>query len=107
MINSILLQAQGGASAMSTIFMMLALFGIMYFFMIRPQQNKQKEIQKFRAALGVGSKIVTAGGVHGVIKELTDSYAMVEIAQGVKIKVDINSIFPSVDSGVKQIETKE
>lgn len=103
MINSTLLQAQGGAG-LSSILMMVALFAIMYFFMIRPQKKKQEEIQKFRAALTVGSKIVTAGGVHGVIKELTDTYAMVEIAQGVKIKVDINSIFQSVDSGVKQTE---
>lgn len=89
---------------MSTIFMMVALFAIMYFFMIRPQQKKQKEIQQFRASLGVGSKVVTGGGIHGVIKELTDDYAMIEIAQGVKVKVDLSSVFPSVDSGVKQIE---
>ncbi|MBQ4036336.1 MAG: preprotein translocase subunit YajC, partial [Paludibacteraceae bacterium] len=101
MTNLVLLQAQGGASAMGSIFMMVAIFAIMYFFMIRPQQKKQKEIQQFRASLGVGSKVVTGGGIHGVIKEINDVYAMIEIAQGVKVKVDLNSVFPSVDSGVK------
>ncbi|MBP3717425.1 MAG: preprotein translocase subunit YajC [Paludibacteraceae bacterium] len=104
MTNPLLLQAQGGGNMMSSIFFMVLFIGVFYFFMIRPQQKKQKEIQQFRAALGVGSKVITGGGIHGVIKELTDTYAMIEIAQGVKVKVDLSSIFPSVDSGVKQIE---
>lgn len=96
-------QAAQNGSGMSMIIMMVAVFAIMWFFMIRPQQKKQKEIQQFRASLGVGSKVVTGGGIHGVIKEINDVYAMIEIAQGVKVKVDLNSVFPSVDSGVKQI----
>lgn len=97
----VLLQAAGQQQSMwPTLFMMIALFAIMYFTMIRPQSKKQKEIKTFRAGLEIGSKIVTAGGIYGTIKELNELWAMVEIAQGVKIKVDLNSIFPSADSGI-------
>ena len=104
MTNPLLLQAQGGGNMTSSIFFMVIFIGVMYLFLFRPQQKKQKEIQQFRASLEVGSKVITGGGIHGVIKELTDTYAMLEIAQGVKVKVDLSSIFPLVDSGVKQIE---
>ena len=104
MINSILLQAQPGGSPIGSILMIVAMFAIMYFLIIRPQQKKQEEIKKFRASLKVGSKVVTAGGIHGVIRELDATCATVEIAQNVKVKIDINSIFASADSGV--IENK-
>ena len=57
---TILLQQQGGG--MSMIIMMVAIFAIMYFFMIRPQNKKQKEIQKFRNSIVPGTDVVTAGG---------------------------------------------
>ena len=62
---TILLQQQGGG--MSMIIMMVAIFAIMYFFMIRPQNKKQKEIQKSREALKTGDKVITAGGIYGKI----------------------------------------
>lgn len=66
--------------------MIIALFVIMYFFMIRPQNKKQKEIQNFRNSLKVGQEIITIGGIHGVIKSLDDTTntVQVEIATGVK-----------------------
>lgn len=86
-------QAQGGG--MSMIVMMVALFAIMYFFMIRPQQKKQKEIQKFRNSISVGSQVVTAGGIFGTVKEVNEAEGtlMVEIAKDVKIKVSKNSVY--------------
>lgn len=91
---TLLLQAgaQGGGASMMWI-MMIAIFVIMYFFMIRPQSKKQKEINNFRKTIEVGQKVVTAGGVYGVIKEIGDNYVMLEIANNVKIKIDKNSIF--------------
>lgn len=103
MMNVALLQAQG-ANPFSTIIMIVIMFALFYFTFIRPQQKKQKEIKTFRAGLSVNSKVVTSGGVYGTIKELNDQWVMLEVAQGVKIKVDINSIYPSVDSGI--IENK-
>ena len=69
------------------------LFVIMYFFMIRPQNKKQKEIANFRKSLQVNQSVITAGGIHGTIKEITDDYIVLEIASNVKIKIDKNSIF--------------
>lgn len=89
---TVMLQAQGGGD-LSFIFMMVAIFAIMYFFMIRPQNKKQKEIANFRKNLEVGQSIITAGGIYGKIKEIEDNSVVVEIASGVKIKVDKNSIY--------------
>ena len=47
--------------------MLIAMFAIMYFFMIRPQNKKQKEIANFRKSLQVNQKVITAGGIHGII----------------------------------------
>lgn len=89
----VILEATGGAGGMSSIFMLVAIFAVMYFFMFRPQQKKQKELSKFRNSLEVGQSVITAGGIYGRVKELEDNAVIVEIASGVKIKVDRNSIF--------------
>ena len=87
-----LLQAQGGGDY-SFLIMMVAVFAIMYFFMIRPQNKKQKEIQNFRKNLEVGQEVITAGGIYGKVKDIEDSVVVLEIASGVKIKIDKNSIY--------------
>lgn len=93
---SIILQAAGsGQSQWSGILMMVVVVAIFYFFMIRPQQKKQKEIQKSREALQVGDKVITAGGIYGKIKEINDMNMLIEIADGVRIRVDKTSIFAS------------
>ncbi|ERI86291.1 preprotein translocase, YajC subunit [Bacteroides pyogenes F0041] len=90
----VLMQAPAGAGGGSMMWIMLiAMFVIMYFFMIRPQNKKQKEIANFRKALQVNQQVITAGGIHGIIKEITDDYVVLEIASNVKIKIDKNSIF--------------
>lgn len=93
-LSFVFLQAAGGGDY-SFLIMMVAIFAIMYFFMIRPQNKKQKEIQNFRNNLTVGQDVVTAGGIYGKIKEVNDAEnaVMLEIASGVKIKVDKNSIY--------------
>ena len=68
--------------------MMLLIFVVMYIFMIRPQQKKQKEIAKFRDNLKKGDKIVTVGGIYGVVAEVKENHLLVEVDNGVKIKVD-------------------
>lgn len=82
----------GGDPTMMWI-MLIAMFAIMYFFMIRPQNKKQKEIANFRKSLQVNQHVITAGGIHGTIKEITDDYIVLEIASNVKIKIDKNSIY--------------
>ena len=88
----VLLQAQAGGDY-SFLIMMVAIFAIMYFFMIRPKNKKQKEIQNFRKNLEVGQEVITAGGIYGKVKEIEDNVVVLEIASGVKIRIDKNSIF--------------
>ena len=82
--------------------MLIAMFAIMYFFMIRPQNKKQKEIANFRKSLQVNQKVITAGGIHGIIKEIND--VVLEIASNVKIHIDKNSIFAAAaDANSSQV----
>lgn len=60
---------------------------VFYFFMIRPQIKKQKEAKSFMENIKKGDKVVTIGGIHGKIHEINDNHFMLEIAEGVKIKV--------------------
>ncbi len=86
------LQAQAGGDY-SFLIMMVAIFAIMYFFMIRPQNKKQKEIQNFRKNLEVGQEVISAGGIYGKVKAVEDNVVVLEIASGVKIRIDKNSIY--------------
>lgn len=92
-------QAQGGGS-MSFLIMMVAIFAIMWFFMIRPQQKKQKEIRKFQNSLAEGTKVVTGGGVYGTVKriDLQANTVDVEIARGVVITVAKGYVFADAAS---------
>ena len=65
---------------------------VFYFFMIRPQMKKQKELRQYRESLKKGDKVVTTGGIYGRIVEIKDNTALIEIDQDVKIKVDRGSI---------------
>jgi len=95
-VLSILLQGNG-SQPWGMLLMIVSLFVIMYFFMIRPQQKKQKEVQKMRESLKVGDRVITSGGVYGKIKEIEDTAFIVEIADGVKVKVDKASIFAATN----------
>jgi len=96
----ILLEAAGQPSSMPMILMMVAIFAIMWFFMIRPQQKKQKEIQKWRNSITVGTNVVTAGGIYGVVRGINeaDNILEVEIANGVRIRIDRNSVYAQAQS---------
>lgn len=94
--------APGGGNMMWI--MLIAMFAIMYFFMIRPQNKKQKEIANFRKSLEVNQKVITAGGVHGKIKEIKDDHVVLEIADNVKIKIDKSSIFASAENAPAKAE---
>ena len=102
MLNLILLQAQAAAGAQqqsswSFWVMMIAIFVIFYFFMIRPQQKKQKELQAQRNAIKKGDKVVTAGGIYGIIKEVSETTFMMEISPNVVIKIDKGSVYVAAE----------
>ena len=98
-MEMILLQAAGqnGGGGYSTIIMMVAIGLIFWLFMIRPQQKRQKELQQKRDALGINDRIVTSGGLYGVIKDIKQTEFVVEIADGVRVRVDKGSVFPAGD----------
>lgn len=100
MTNLVLQAAAGGRSMSFLIMMMVAIFAIMWFFMIRPQQKKQKEIRKFQNALAEGTKVVIGGGVYGTVKrvDLEANTVDVEIARGVVITVAKGYVFADAAS---------
>lgn len=90
-----MLQDAAAGSGFSSIILIVAFIAIFYFFMVRPQQKKQKEINKFRSELNNGDRVITAGGIYGIIKDIKDNYIILEIADNVRIKIDKNSIYAS------------
>jgi preprotein translocase subunit YajC len=79
--------APQGNDMLSTFAIFAVMIGGMWFFMIRPQQKKQKEHQQMLANLGKGDEVVTSGGVLGRVKDVADQFVTLEIAPGVEIKV--------------------
>lgn len=75
--------------------MIIAMIAVFYFLMWRPQRKRQKELQKFQNSLSVGQKIITSGGIYGIVKDTKDgeSYIVIEIANGVKVEIDRNHVF--------------
>lgn len=84
--------AGSGGGGMTMILMMVAIFAIMWLFMIRPQQKKQKEMMKFRQGLQNGDKVITAGGIYGTVREVKDTYVLLEVDKGTDIRVDKSMI---------------
>ena len=81
---------------MQTIIMLDVMLAIIYFFMIRPQNKKQKKIQEFRNGLKNGQEVVTIGGLHGTIKDIADNGVVtLEVATGVKMKFEKSAIMPN------------
>lgn len=99
-MNSSFLAAQAaqGGSMFSMLIMMVAIFAIMYFFMIRPQQKRQKKIREFQNSLQEGTQVVIGGGMYGTVKriDLEKGTVDVEIARGVVVTVDKGYVFASV-----------
>ena len=90
-----LLQAQTQGGGYGMLIMMVAIFAIMYFFMIRPQQKQQKKIREFQNALKENDKVVLGGGIHGTVRrvDLANGVVEVEIARGVVVTVDKNGVY--------------
>ena len=94
---------QAGAGLASFIPLIL-IFVVFYFLLIRPQQKKTKEHQEFLTGLKKGDEVVTSAGIHGRITGLTDVIATLEIADGVRIKINRVSIQSSAAEARKQAE---
>ncbi len=88
----------------SFLIMIVAVFAVMWLFMIRPQQKRQKELNNFRNSLSKGMKVITAGGIYGTIKEVKEAYVLVEIDNNVDIRIDKSMIMK--DNSDLQTPTK-
>jgi len=82
---------QGGSQYMSIV-MLVAIVGIFYFLMIRPQQKRAKEHKNFLANLKKGDKVITSGGLYGTITGITDDAITIEIAEKVRVKVEKGTV---------------
>lgn len=95
-------EGQDGGGFSSIIFLVL-IIGVFYFFMIRPQMKKQKELRNFRNKIEKGDKVITSGGIYGRIIEVQDTFVFLEIDTNVKIKVDKAALI----SSPQDLETKK
>lgn len=99
-MTNLFLQSGSGQSGMPMLIMMVAIFAIMWLFMIRPQQKKQKKIREFQNALKEGDKVVTGGGVYGTVKRVNaqENTINIEVARGVVITVAKGYVFADAAS---------
>ncbi len=101
-LNFILLQAKtatGQSNALITFLPLILVFVVFYFFMIRPQMKKQKEMNSYRSSLKKGDKVITTGGIYARVSEVRDNFVMIDAGGDVKLKVDKNALLkdPSAD----------
>jgi preprotein translocase subunit YajC len=88
-----------GSDGMQSLLMLGLMVLIFYFFMIRPQMKKQKELKNFRENLKAGDKVVTIGGIHGKILEVSDTTVLVQ-AEGTKLRFDKSAIAQSSEDQI-------
>ncbi len=88
----IVLQTSGAGQSLLGLWPMLLIIVVMWFFMIRPQMKRQKELKAFRDSLKKGDKIVTTGGIYGKVVEINDFSILMEVEGGVKLKVDKSAV---------------
>lgn len=82
----------GQGSGYEGLIMLVVMFAIFYFLLIRPQQKRAKQHKELLEALKVGDQVVTAGGIHGKVAGLQETVVIIEVATGVKIKLNRSSV---------------
>lgn len=82
----------GASNPLVTFLPLILVFVVFYFFMIRPQMRKQKEMTNYRNSLKKGDKVITTGGIYGRIIEVSDTTVMLDAGGDVKLKVDKSAL---------------
>ena len=72
--------------------MLALMFLVMWLFMIRPQRQQQKKLEEMRNALKKGDKVVTAGGIYGVVADVDERTVLIKVDGEIKLRVDKSSI---------------
>ena len=83
---------QGSPNMLTSLLPLLLVFVVFYFFMIRPQMKRQKELTAFRSAIAKGDKVITTGGLYGKVIDVAENIVTIEIANDVKVRVDKNAV---------------
>lgn len=87
MNNLLFVTLQQQANPLATFLPLVLIIVVFYFFMIRPQMKRQKELRKFQESLAKGDKVIIAGGIYGKVTEVKEEYVVVEIDENAKVKV--------------------
>ena len=90
----------GQSNPLVTFLPLILVFVVFYFFMIRPQMKKQKEMTNYRTSLKKGDKVVTTGGLYGKVYEVKEHYVLLDVGGDIKLKVDKSALLkdPSADN---------
>ena len=93
LLNVLLMtQPAEGQNPLTSFLPLLLIIVVFYFFMIRPQMKRQKDLKKYREALQKGDKVITTGGIYGKVDGIKDNYIIVEVDNNVKLKIDKSAI---------------
>ena len=84
--------ATGQSNPLVTFLPLILVFVVFYFFMIRPQMKKQKEMTSYRSSLKKGDKVVTTGGIYGKVLEVKDQSVTIDVGGDIKLRVDKNAL---------------
>ncbi len=104
-MNSILLmtQPQGqDANPLMSFLPLILVVGVFYFFMIRPQMKRQKEMRTFRESLAKGDKVVTTGGIYGKVTDIKDNVVILQVDKEVSLKVDKSAVVKDMSDAPQQ-----
>ena len=93
-------QAPAAGGGWSFWLMIIAMIAIMYFFMWRPESKHRKQMEQFRQGLKKGDKVITAGGIYGVIKEVHETSLLIEVDSNVTLRIDKNMVVGDPANGV-------
>lgn len=107
-LPTLLAEAAPAGGGLGMFVPMILIMVMFYFILIRPQRKQQKALEELRKNVRVGDKVVSIGGIHGLVSGMTDKTVSVKVAEGLSLKFDRSAI-ASVDpkSGGKSDQTAE
>ncbi len=92
---------------LTTLFPFILVFAVIYFIMIRPQQKRQQEHKRMLANVRKGDRVITTGGIHGLVTKVRDDFLWVQVADNVRFKMSRNAIAASLGPGGRELEEGE
>jgi len=94
LLTVLLMAPQGGAeqNPLVSLLPLILIIAVFYFFMIRPQMKKQKELRQFRESIKKGDKVMTIGGIHGKVADVKETTVVIEVADKMRLTVEKSAI---------------